>query len=213
MISTFLWYAFWMRRQPVFYRHYQDLEEEFRKNRVLIIYGPRRTGKTTLLNRYLTGSGKRYVLEHGENIRFAELITSGDVENIKRFFSEYQIIAIDEAQMIPDMGNALKLLTDHLPDAAVIAAGSSSFNLSQKTGEPLMTGRKRTLVLFPVAQDELTHELASAVGIDAKTVTRYLDLLEKCFVIKQLGPYSGNLRNALMKKRNITFWMRGFVMH
>ncbi len=266
----------------MFYRYYQDLEKEFRKNRVLIIYGPRRTGKTTLLNGYLKGSGKRYVIEHGENIRFAELVTSGDVERIKGFFSEYQIIAIDEAQMIPDIGNALKLLIDHVPDTVVIAAGSSSFELSQNTGEPL-NGRKRTLILFPIAQDELkhdctrydldrrleeflvfgaypevlsadsrkekieilqelsdsyllkdifaleriksshtflnflrllafqignevsSHELASAVGIDAKTVNRYLDLLEKCFVIKPLGPYSGNLRNALMKKKKYYF--------
>ena len=99
------------------------------------------------------------MLEHGENIRFAELVTSGDVEKIKGFFSEYQIIAIDEAQIIPDIGNALKILVDHLPDTdtVIIATGSSSFDLSQRTGEPL-TGRKRTLILFPVSQDELKHD-------------------------------------------------------
>jgi len=100
------------------------------------------------------------VLVHGENIRFAELVSSRDVEKIKEFFSDYQIIAIDEAQMIPDIGNVLKLLVDHVPDTAVIATGSSSFHVSQKTGEPL-TGRKRTLVLYPISQEELKHDNTS----------------------------------------------------
>ncbi len=75
----------------------------------------------------------------------------------------YDLLAIDEAQQIKDIGMGLKILVDNHPDLFIIATGSSSFDLAQKTGEPL-TGRKRTIMLYPFSQQELLtvynkHEL------------------------------------------------------
>lgn len=77
--------------------------------------------------------------------------------------SGYDLIAVDEAQQIPNIGMGLKIIVDQIPDVMVIATGSSSFDLAGATGEPL-TGRKTTIVLYPIAQQELLalynrHEL------------------------------------------------------
>jgi predicted AAA+ superfamily ATPase len=61
---------------------------------------------------------------------------------------------IDEAQNIPSVGKGLKIIVDHVPDIRVIATGSSSFDLSNKIGEPLV-GRQRILKLFPLSLLEL----------------------------------------------------------
>jgi hypothetical protein len=63
---------------------------------------------------------------------------------------------IDEAQRIPQVGWGLKILVDQIPQIKIIATGSSSFELSGQIGEPL-TGRKRTLILYPLAQLELAQ--------------------------------------------------------
>jgi predicted AAA+ superfamily ATPase len=266
----------------MFDRIYKNLEEEFRKNRVLILYGPRRTGKTTLLSNYLKLCGKKYRLETGENVRIREILGSMDITILKEFAEEYDIVAIDEAQLIPEIGNILKLLVDQVPDTKFIATGSSSFELTQKLGEPL-TGRKRTLLLYPLSQKELKStftrselkekleefllfgtypevlsaktkgekieivreladsyllkdilaldkirssktlvhllkllafqvgsqvsfsELAGQLSVDVKTVGRYLDLLEKSFVIKKITGFSRNLRNEISSKAKYFF--------
>jgi predicted AAA+ superfamily ATPase len=270
----------------VFDRIYKNLEEEFRKNRVLILYGPRRTGKTTLLTNFLKQSGKKYRLETGENVRVREILGSMDITILKEFAEEYNIVAIDEAQLIPEIGNALKLLVDQVPGTKFIATGSSSFELTQKLGEPL-TGRKRTLLLYPLSQQELKstftrselkekleefllfgtypevlsartksekieivreladsyllkdilaldkirssktlvhllkllafqvgsqvslNELAGQLSVDVKTVGRYLDLLEKSFVIKKISGFSRNLRNEISNKAKYFFMDNG----
>lgn len=53
------------------------------------------------------------------------------------------------------------------------------------------------------------NELANLLGVEKKTVARYIDLLEKAFVIFRLKPYSGNLRNELAKLRKIYFFDTG----
>ena len=126
--------------------------------KVAIIYGPRRVGKTTLLKSYLAACGLRYRLETGDDIRLSHLLGSGDLQRITAFAEGYDLVAIDEAQQIPGIGLGLKMLVDHRPELRIIATGSSSFDLAGAVGEPL-TGRKRTVTLFPVSQLELRQEL------------------------------------------------------
>ena len=52
-------------------------------------------------------------------------------------------------------------------------------------------------------------ELASLVSIDRKTVEKYIDLLEKCFVVFSLPAFSGNMRNEIKKGRKIYFYDLG----
>jgi hypothetical protein len=70
------------------------------------------------------------------------------------------MLVIDEAQKIPNIGTALKLIVDHIPDIAVLATGSSSFDLVYATAEPL-TGRKNVLTLYPIALGELANHTTS----------------------------------------------------
>lgn len=130
------------------------LEDHLQKNKVLVLYGPRQVGKTTLLGDFLQRTELSYKLATGDNIKTQELFSSQNLEEIIAYAKGYELIAIDEAQKIPHIGQGLKILVDHVPGIRIIATGSSSFELAGQIGEPL-TGRKNTLRLFPVSQSEL----------------------------------------------------------
>lgn len=140
-----------------------NLGDLVQPNKVLVIYGPRRVGKTTLLNNYLSGIKAKYKLDSGDNIRVQQVLSSQDFTKIIEYASGYDLIAIDEAQQVPNIGMGLKIIVDQVPGTMVIATGSSSFDLAGAVGEPL-TGRKTTITLYPIAQMELIsmhnrHEL------------------------------------------------------
>ncbi len=144
-------------------RFYQDLTPYLKPNNVLVIYGPRQVGKTTLIQDFLAAYPGRYKLDSGDNIRIQTVLGSQDFDAIKEYAQGYSLIVIDEAQRIPNVGQGLKILVDQIPDIQVVATGSSSFELAGQVGEPL-TGRKTTLTLYPVSQLELrglynTYEL------------------------------------------------------
>jgi predicted AAA+ superfamily ATPase len=250
--------------------------------KVVVLYGARRTGKTTLIREYLKSVSEPYLAVTGEDIAVQEFLASRSVEKLRAFVGDHRLLVIDEAQGIPGIGLNLKLIVDHIPDIRVIATGSSSFDLARDIGEPL-TGRKHTLRLFPLAQmeigaienpaqttanlesrliygsypeavlladnrrreqylkelissylykdilvlDGIRHsakigkllqliafqigrevscsEIATHLGMNKGTVERYLDLLEKTFVIVRLGGFSRNLRNEITKNGRCYF--------
>lgn len=131
-----------------------NLNDYIKPNKVIVIYGPRRAGKTTLLNEFLLQTQTKYKLDSGYNIRIQEIISSQDFRKILEYASGYDLIALDEAQNIPNVGMGLKIIVDQIPGIMVIATGSSSFDLAGAVGEPL-TGRKATLTLYPFSQQEL----------------------------------------------------------
>ncbi|MEN8263241.1 MAG: ATP-binding protein [Nitrospirota bacterium] len=131
-----------------------ELGKLIKPNKVLVIYGPRQVGKTTLLNNFLSNCKLNYKLDSGDNIRVQQILSSGDFNQILEYASGYDLIAIDEAQQIPGVGVGLKIIVDQIPDIMVIATGSSSFDLAGAIGEPL-TGRKKTVTLYPVSHQEL----------------------------------------------------------
>ncbi len=139
-------------------RYYANLDSYLRPNKVLVVYGARQVGKTTLLRDYLeTVKGKiKYRLDSGEDISVAEIINSNSFKKIKEYVAGYDLIVIDEAQKIKNIGEGLKIIVDEIPGIKVIATGSSSFDLAGQIGEPL-TGRKIVLTLFPVSQIELSN--------------------------------------------------------
>lgn len=136
-------------------RFYDQLDKYLRKNKALIFYGPRQVGKTTLIKNYLKNTKLKYRLDNGENISVQEVLSSQNFDLIKEYCHGYQLIVIDEAQKIPNIGLGLKIIVDNIPDIYVIATGSSSFELSGQIGEPL-TGRKITQILYPLSQLELS---------------------------------------------------------
>jgi len=136
------------------------LEEFHRKllpNKVLILLGARRVGKTDLIKKYLSEIPKKdYLHLNGEDIDDANLLKERSVNNYSRLLANVKLLVIDEAQNIPKIGMVLKLIVDSIEGIKIIATGSSVFDLSNKLGEPLV-GRKNTIYLFPLAQIEYSE--------------------------------------------------------
>ena len=137
-----------MIKQYIPQRQLDHLKEVITAGKVVIIFGPRRVGKTTLLKKYLYNEAN-YLFVTGEDIFVREFLSSGSIEKLKEFIGEKSLLVIDEAQYIPEIGLNLKLIVDHLPHVKVIATGSSTFDLAKQIGEPL-TGRKQVIQLFPL---------------------------------------------------------------
>ncbi len=136
-----------------------QFETKVLPNKVLLLLGARRVGKTELIKKYLEKTPKEdYLQLNGEDIEDANLLKTRSVSNYKRLLANTKLLVIDEAQNIPDIGLILKLIVDTIDGIKVIATGSSVFDLSNKLGEPLV-GRKNTILLFPFAQMEFAkHE-------------------------------------------------------
>jgi len=267
-------------------RYYETDRNFFRKGKVNLLYGPRRVGKTALVKKQLqTVQGKIFSGE-GDDIELRKILSSEKKTSILSAFRKYDFIFIDEAQRIKNIGWGLKILVDNLPDATIIASGSSSFKLSSKVGEPL-TGRSIIRQLFPVSLIELENqfggmylhqnlenimvyglypesltannnhdkaqylknlqnsyllrdilemenirnadllydllkliafqignevslnELGNTLGISKHTVRRYLELLEKSFIIGKLSGYARNLRKEVSKSNRYYFYDNG----
>ena len=126
-------------------------------NKVLILLGARRVGKTAFIKNYLSKIPKNDFLQlNGEDINDANLLKERSVSNYSRLLANVKLLVIDEAQSIPEIGLILKLIVDSIDGIKIIATGSSVFDLSNKLGEPLV-GRKNTIYLFPLAQMEFSN--------------------------------------------------------
>jgi len=243
-------------------------------------------GKTTLLRDVIAGIPLKTLSLNGETSQVQDAFAENSVDLLQRTVAGFELVVIDEAQKIPDIGSRLKLLVDSFPDLRVIASGSSSFDLARQIGEPL-TGRKISFLLYPLAQMELSaietpietrsrlperlifgaypevilspntidktrylvelcdsylykdileldglrsarkvrdilrllgfqighevslNELAQNVELSRITVSKYLDMLEKSFVIIRVGGFSRNLRNEIRKSDRYYFFDNG----
>lgn len=135
----------------------KEFERKLRPNKVLILLGARRVGKTKLIQDYLkTIPKEKYLALNGEDVNDAGLLQERSVSNYKRLLEGVEILAIDEAQHIPGIGLILKLIVDSIDGIKVIATSSSMFDMNNNLGEPLV-GRKNTLYLFPLAQMEFSQ--------------------------------------------------------
>ena len=134
-------------------RYYQ-LEKYVSSGKVLLLLGPRQIGKTTLANDYVKASQLKSLVVSGDSLSVQQTFGSQELATLAAAVEGYELLVIDEAQRIANIGWSLKILVDALPHLAIIATGSSSFELVGQVGEPL-TGRKTTLTLFPMAELEL----------------------------------------------------------
>ncbi|GMU90217.1 MAG: ATPase [Chlorobiota bacterium] len=254
------------------------------KGKAILIFGARQTGKTTLVNRIIEQTGKKTLFLNGDDRATRNMLTADTKERLAGITAGYDILVIDEAQMIRDIGTIIKIYTDRIPEVQVIATGSSSFELMNRTSESL-TGRKFEFHLFPlsfaelrshthllaergelerrlvfggypevVAKPELsvktikdltgsylfkdvfeidglryptlidslvralafqvgsevsTSELAQLTGTDNKTVEKYLNILERAFIIFRLPALSRNERNEIKKGKKYYFHDNG----
>lgn len=274
--------------KDIWFKRYWEKKGEslFRQGKVFVLYGPRRVGKTELIKKLLEGFKGRVFSGTGDDMDVREILASQRLSRFKLYFTGYDLVFIDEAQRIPDVGNALKLLVDQFPDMIIVVTGSSSFDLSGKIGDPL-TGRnvlrslyplsvlelwqgyggmqvmqrfeellifgaypevlkgetyggKREylynirdayllkdilelenirnptklgdllkLLAFQIGQEVSLGELSNQLGLAKQSVERYIDLLEKTFVIKRVGGFSRNLRKEITKTSRYYFWDNG----
>jgi len=258
------------------------------RGKVVILYGARRTGKTTVSKKILKEQERLGKKTHYVNCELLDAKRSLETTNeklLKQYLGDYDIVVLDEAQNIDNIGKVLKIIADTFPDIQIIATGSSSFDLSNRVAEPL-TGRSRTFVLHPFSMleirenstfhdasaqleramvfgmypsvyglgaaeakrelmeiasnylykdllmfeqiksskvllemlellalqvgNEVSHsEIGQKLGISHHTVKKYIDLLEKCFVVFSLRSFSRNLRNEINKSQKIYFYDLG----
>ena len=264
----------------------QRVEDRMKPQKVMLIFGPRRVGKTFLLKQIVQSFEGKSLILNGEDIDSIAMLEPISIANYRHVLEHVELLAIDEAQHIPDIGKKLKLIVDEVPDIRVIASGSSSFDLKNQAGEPLV-GRGTQFVLLPFSQQEVStvespieskrnlearliygsypevvmldtfaekkeylndivesyllkdilavdgiknsakirdllrlvayqmgdelscEEVGKQLGISKNTVERYLDLLQKVFVLYRVGGFSKNLRKEVTKSSKWYFTDNG----
>ncbi|MGE0020001.1 MAG: ATP-binding protein [Draconibacterium sp.] len=133
------------------------IKENLKPNKVVVLLGARRTGKSFLVKNILSATDEKYLFLDGDDFTTQNLLQPRTVENFKSLLGNIRFLIIDEAQQLPDLGKSLKLMIDHIPELKILITGSSAFDIMNKTGEPL-TGRKTTILLFPFSQAEYSTQ-------------------------------------------------------
>jgi len=129
--------------------HTADIREKLlHSTKIILLYGPRQVGKTTLVRNILSDFPGKCLEINADQPKYIDLLSSRDLLKMRSLVDGYDLLFIDEAQRVPDIGINLKILHDALPGLKIIATGSSSFELANRTKEPL-TGRTWTYNLYP----------------------------------------------------------------
>jgi predicted AAA+ superfamily ATPase len=132
---------------------FAQLYENIGKKAVLILYGARQVGKTTLIKSILSKFSSTLYLQ-GDDPKDALLLENKSAQELSELVNGYELVVIDEAQRVKNIGITLKLIADNVSGVHLIATGSSSFELANKLNEPL-TGRNRKFYLYPLSLSEL----------------------------------------------------------
>jgi hypothetical protein len=130
----------------------QTIEKRLFKGKAILIFGPRQSGKSTMVEAILMN--KEHLYLNGDDADVRDILTNTTAAKLKSVIGNKKILFIDEAQRIPNIGLTLKLFTDQIKDVQIIATGSSAFELSSQVNEPL-TGRKYEYMLYPLSFEEL----------------------------------------------------------
>ena len=132
----------------------KNIVENLFKGKVIIIYGARQVGKTTLVKKIADDYKGQSSYFNCDLISVQDALSIPEANRIKDFLGDHNIIILDEAQRIKNIGLILKILIDTYPELQIIATGSSSFDLANEINEPL-TGRKIVFNLFPLSVEEI----------------------------------------------------------
>lgn len=262
----------------------KNIEKWMFQGKIITVYGARQVGKTTLIHSLLKQYQEKETLflnADEENVR--NILRPTSATELKNIIGNPDILVIDEAQRITDIGLILKIIHDAFPHIQILVTGSSTLSLANKISEPL-TGRNIKFQLFPLSLSEVSKNafeataninhillwgsypdifsrdisykktllenivnqylyqdvleygnikkphiikkllqlLAFQIGsevslsefsqnleVDKKTVEKYLDLLEKSFVVFSLSSLSRNLRKEISKSKKYYFYDLG----
>lgn len=141
----------------------KNIEKNLFKRKIIVLYGARQVGKTTLVKEILKNFPQQAEYYSCDEIDIRQSLTDKTSTELKSFFGKHKLVVIDEAQRVKNIGLTLKLLADNFSDLQVIATGSSSFDLSSEIAEPL-TGRKIEFYLYPFSLAEI-NEIYSVIEI------------------------------------------------
>lgn len=143
----------------------ENIIKKLQPNKVVIVCGARRVGKTVLVKEILDKVNEPVLTMNGEDINVHDKLSIRSVENYRQILGSYKVLYIDEAQKIPEIGLKLKLMIDEIEGLKIIISGSSSFDIHKDAGEPL-TGRKYTFNLFALSENEYNQIENSISKID-----------------------------------------------
>ena len=262
----------------------EQVSKRLYRGKVVIIVGPRQVGKTTLLKMLVADTDRKVLVWNCDEPDVRKKLNEPTSTELGAETAKTDLILIDEAQRVKNIGITLKLLVDNYPEKQVVVTGSSAIELSNSINEPL-TGRKYEYVMFPFSSEELIrefgptderrmlehrliygsypevvnhpgeeretltdlvnsylykdifsfqdvrkpeiieqllqalalqvgsevsfNELGRLLGLTSITIQRYIDLLEKSYVLFHLRSFSRNVRSELKKSRKIYFYDNG----
>ena len=190
----------------------QEIEKRMEPGKVMLLFGARRVGKTILIKAISDGFVGKTLFLNGEDTNTHLLLRERTSANYKFLLQGVDLLIIDEAQNIPDIGMKLKLIVDEIPSIHVIASGSSSFDLLHLTGEPLV-GRSKTFYLFPFSMEEMIQienvaeqfqnleqkliygQYPQLLGMNSKEKEEYLLEVVNAYLLKDILAIDG-LRNS-----------------
>ena len=143
----------------------ENIIKKLQPNKVVIVCGARRVGKTVLVKEILDKVNEPVLTMNGEDINVHDKLSIRSVENYRQILGSYKVLYIDEAQKIQEIGLKLKLMIDEIEGLKIIISSSSSFDIHKDAGEPL-TGRKYTFNLFALSENEYNQIENSISKID-----------------------------------------------
>ncbi|MEN0005782.1 MAG: ATP-binding protein [Bacteroidota bacterium] len=150
-------------------------------NKVVILLGPRRVGKTVLINQIIKRLNAPFLLLNGEDMDTRNQLAYRSKQNYLNLLGNSSVLIIDEAQKIPEVGQILKLLVDEVEGLRILVTGSSAFDIDKYTGEPL-TGRRKSFNLFTLAEtefDQIEDTIQKAANLKERLIYgNYPELLQ-----------------------------------
>lgn len=173
---------------------------------VIIIYGPRQSGKTTLIKSITDQIPNEFFSRNGDDLFTQKEFSTWELAALKSIVGDNKLIVIDEAQRIGNIGLILKLLVDNLP-VTIIASGSSSFDLANKINEPL-TGRSQTILLYPFSYQEIKINYQQTLPETALEEMMIFGMYPKIFQLtskEEKENYLYNLLNNYLYKDILNF--------
>jgi len=136
----------------------QIISSQLFKRKVIILLGPRQVGKTTLLQMLKEKTDKELLYLNCYDNDIKKLLTDVNIHTLQRIIGKHEVVLIDEAQRVMNIGMTLKLIADQIPHIQLIITGSSSLDLANMVHEPL-TGRKFEYMLFPLSMGEIVNHM------------------------------------------------------
>lgn len=192
----------------------ETIKNRLGKGKAILLIGPRQVGKTTLFNKIL--DGKTHILLNGDDPTVRRMLSSPNLEQLRNIIGDNTYIFIDEAQRIENIGLTLKLITDQIKGIQLLVSGSSAFELSNQTQEPL-TGRKWEYKLYPISWQEFENsvgflkaeqqlELRILYGMYPEVINNFgeeqetLKQLTDSYLYKDILSYGGIRKPEILEK-------------